>query len=95
MTKKEKLIKKVSEYFDDPERGGRDLCNNYHDFKRAIIEMIESVFAKKKEQSPLAKRVGRSENYYKMSARDQWAEDKAKGILDWDGTEEWLDRHGM
>ena len=48
----------------------------------------------KNEQSRLERRVGRSKGYYKMSAEDQWAEDKRKGILDWDGTEEWLDRHG-
>ena len=48
----------------------------------------------KRKQSPLEIRVGRSENYYQMSGEDQWAEDKAKGILDWDGTEKWLDNHG-
>lgn len=53
----------------------------------------KAFFAKKK-QSELRIRVGRSESYYKMSARDQWAEDKRLGILDWDGTEEWLDDHG-
>ena len=95
MTKKEKLIKKVSEYFDDPERGGAGGCNEFHDFKGVIIEIIESVFTKERELQSLEIRVGRSESYYKMSARDQWAEDKAKGILDWDGTEEWLVRHGM
>ena len=48
----------------------------------------------KNEQSRLERRVGRSKSYYKMSASEQWAEDKRKGILDWDGTEEWLDSHG-
>ena len=28
---------------------------------------------------------GRSETYWQMDARDQWAEDKRNGILDWDG----------
>jgi len=28
---------------------------------------------------------GRSEGYWQMSAEDQWNEDKALGILDWDG----------
>ena len=28
---------------------------------------------------------GRDKNYWKMSARDQWADDKRLGILDWDG----------
>lgn len=48
----------------------------------------------KKKQSSLAIRVGRSTNYAQMSGEDQWAEDKASGILDWDGTEKWLDDHG-
>lgn len=94
MTKKEKLIKKVSEYFDDPERGGAGGCNEFHDLKGHVIKIIESVFAKKRKQSLLEIRVGRSENYYEMSASNQWKEDKAKGILDWNGTEKWLDEHG-
>jgi len=49
---------------------------------------------KKRELSKLEKRVKRSESYYKLSAMEQWAEDKRKGILDWDGTEKWLDDHG-
>lgn len=49
---------------------------------------------KERELQLLEIRVGRSESFYKMSARDQWAEDKRLGILDWDGTEEWLDSHG-
>jgi len=28
---------------------------------------------------------GRSEGYWEMSSKDQWAEDKRLGILDWDG----------
>lgn len=28
---------------------------------------------------------GRSSNYWQMSPEDQWAEDKSKGVLDWDG----------
>ncbi len=28
---------------------------------------------------------GRSEDYHDMDARNQWAEDKRLGILDWDG----------
>lgn len=28
---------------------------------------------------------GRSAGYHSMNARDQWAEDKRLGILDWDG----------
>lgn len=54
----------------------------------------EKKWFKDKEQTRLEKRVGRTKSYYKMSAVDQWAEDKRKGILDWDGTEEWLDSHG-
>ena len=45
MIKKEELIKEVSEYFDDGDRGGRGGCNDHHDFKGSIIEIIESVFA--------------------------------------------------
>ena len=50
--------------------------------------------SKKRELNELEQRVGRSESYYKLSAREQWDEDKRKGILDWDGTKEWLDRYG-
>jgi hypothetical protein len=28
---------------------------------------------------------GRSLDYWQMSSRDQWDEDKRSGILDWDG----------
>jgi len=28
---------------------------------------------------------GRSENYWQMSPREQWDEDKLLGLLDWDG----------
>ena len=39
-------------------------------------------------------RAGRSEIYWDKSPERQWEEDKDLGILDWDGTEEWLDNHG-
>jgi hypothetical protein len=95
MTKKEILIKEVSEYFDDYERGGAGGCAEHHCFKEYIIEIIEKVFAvKKRELSELEIRVGRSESYHKLSASEQWAEDKRKGILDWDGSKQWLDDHG-
>ncbi len=29
--------------------------------------------------------LGRAENYWQMTGREQWADDKAKGLLDWDG----------
>jgi hypothetical protein len=32
--------------------------------------------------------LGRSENYYDMSAQEQWDEDKRLGILDWDSRDE-------
>jgi hypothetical protein len=32
------------------------------------------------------KMLGRSEDYYSMSEKDRWEEDKRLGILDWDGT---------
>jgi hypothetical protein len=66
------------------------------DEPKVIVQMTddEKKWFKDKEQSRLEIRVGRSKGYYKMSASDQWAEDKSKGILDWDGTEEWLDSHG-
>ena len=35
--------------------------------------------------TPLEQSKGRSAGYHEMSARDQWAEDKRLGILDWDG----------
>ncbi len=61
-----------------------------------VVEMSaeDKAFFAKRKQSKLEIRVGRSSNYYKMGGRDQWAEDKRLGILDWDGTEEWLDSHG-
>jgi hypothetical protein len=31
------------------------------------------------------KAIGRSESYWQIDPRDQWAEDKQLGILDWDG----------
>jgi hypothetical protein len=49
---------------------------------------------KKRKLSELEIRVGRREDYYELSAERQWELDKWAGILDWDGTEEWLDRHG-
>jgi len=50
---------------------------------------------KKRELNKLEIRVGRSSNYWQLSNEDQWAEDRRKDILDWDGTEDWLNRHGM
>lgn len=42
--------------------------------------------AAKKEPSDGARRAAlRNPNYESMSAREQWEEDKALGILDWDG----------
>lgn len=38
--------------------------------------------------------VGRSSNYYSKSPEGQWEEDKELGILDWDGSVEWLTAHG-
>jgi hypothetical protein len=43
-------------------------------FKREIRQITE----KEKEK-------GRSENYWQLSARDQWEEDNRLGLLDWDG----------
>jgi hypothetical protein len=67
------------------------------DEPKVVVQMTddEKKWFKDKEQTRLEKRVGRTKAYYKMSASDQWAEDKRKGILDWDGTEEWLDGHGF
>jgi hypothetical protein len=31
--------------------------------------------------------LGRSDNYFDLSPRDQWEQDKELGILDWDGSE--------
>ena len=43
------------------------------------------VSVSKRKLTPAEKAKGRSEGYHEMSARDQWAEDKRLGILDWDG----------
>lgn len=63
---------------------------------KVVVEMTDAnkKWFKEKEQSRLNARVGRSKDYYKMSAEAQWAQDKRLGILDWKGTEEWLDSHG-
>lgn len=95
MTIKDKAIKAVTEYFDRTEPSS--FCGRYkghQEYKKGVINAIEDALKKKSKLSPLSQRVGRSESYYEMSGREQWAEDKAKGILDWDGTKEWLDRHG-
>jgi len=65
--------------------------------EQIVVQMTakEKKWFAQKEQIRLEKRVGRTKAYYKMSASDQWAEDKRKGILDWDGTEKWLDEHGF
>ena len=42
----------------------------------------------------LCDRVGRSEDYANMTIKDQWREDENLGILNWDGTEKWLNEHG-
>jgi len=61
------------------------------------IETLENSEEQKvgeRELTELEKRVGRSKNYHTKSAREQWAEDKRKGILDWNGSSKWLDNHG-
>ena len=48
----------------------------------------------KRELTDLEKRAGRDINYWQMCPERQWEDDKMGGILDWDGTEKWLDEHG-
>jgi hypothetical protein len=50
--------------------------------------------SKKRELNELEKRAGRDPNYWQMCPQRQWETDKFAGILDWDGTKEWLDNHG-
>jgi hypothetical protein len=38
-----------------------------------------------REISDRERELGRSEDYYNLSAEEQWAQDKGLGILDWDG----------
>lgn len=40
---------------------------------------------KSKKITKKERQKGRSEKYYNLSPREQWAEDKRLGILDWDG----------
>ena len=40
---------------------------------------------KRRELDAKEKAKGRSPGYWDMDPRDQWAEDKRLGILDWDG----------
>ena len=42
----------------------------------------------------IEQKIGRSKNYYVMTPEQQWVEDKALGILDWDGSTDWLIEHG-
>ncbi len=49
---------------------------------------------RRRRRSKLEIRAGRSEHYWGKSPERQWEEDDEKGILDWDGTEEWLKKHG-
>lgn len=46
-----------------------------------------------KKISDLEAKIGRSLDYYNLSSQEQWQQDKLLGILDWDGTEEWLKEH--
>lgn len=46
------------------------------DWGISILEKVKKLKEREK---------GRSENYWRMSAEEQWAEDKRLGILDWDG----------
>ena len=50
--------------------------------------------SKRRELTELEIRAGRDPNYWQMCPERQWETDKWAGILDWDGTEEWLDKHG-
>jgi hypothetical protein len=49
---------------------------------------------KKRELSEIERRAGRDPNYWQMSPERQWEDDDMGGILDWDGTEEWLTNRG-
>ena len=53
---------------------------------RALCHEIATMAGKPKRKLDDKERSkGRSENYWQMSAEEQWAEDKRLGILDWDG----------
>ena len=45
--------------------------------------------------SDLEKLTGRSPNYYSKTPWEQWDKDKALGILDWDGSIQWLLEHNI
>lgn len=63
---------------------------------RATVQKAKEKPEKKcRDLTPLEIRVGRSSIYPIMTPQEQWDEDKRIGILDWDGSEEWLDRHGF
>ena len=54
------------------------------------MEEKQSTHSVPRKINDLERRAGRSEDFYQLSAEEQWEQDKALGILDWDGTEEWL-----
>jgi hypothetical protein len=41
-----------------------------------------------KKPTEIERLLGRSNDYYSLSAQDQWEQDKTNGILDWDGSDE-------
>jgi hypothetical protein len=68
-------------------------AKEYADASRSDIDSnkkkCESIYGtdkpKKRELNDREKVMGRSLGYWEMSAEAQWTEDKALGILDWDG----------
>lgn len=50
--------------------------------------------AEERKLNELEKRAGRHPDYWQLSSWRQWKTDKLAGILDWDGTEEWLEKRG-
>ena len=68
----------------------RELCPNWMSPTggaryRDVQKILKKHFPPVRELNEKERAKGRSENYWGMSAEEQWAEDKRLGILDWDG----------
>ncbi|MDO8640757.1 MAG: hypothetical protein Q7R33_04370 [Nitrosarchaeum sp.] len=66
--------------------------NEYEIAKSKLIEILpkekmsrKSPQLRNRKTTALERSMGRSKNYWQKSNQEQWAEDKALGILDWDG----------
>ena len=62
----------------------RESFNSYEAAQSAGLDIILKELSNKKI-TDLERSKGRSEDYYQLSAEEQWEQDKHLGLLDWDG----------